>query len=177
MFSAVCIARFIVPEEVPHLHMNASRQWMKHLTTLQSWHLLLKVGHDSSTDKMMCTRLLTLLKPHAVKRNLPQICSGRLSSLRRQHENIITDFCQPGSCFNKSDDHKQRIWSPSLAGHNYGRRFFSLTPAGIVNAAPASVQPYLRLMRLDKPIGELMSNDTLSRKLKQALLCFIVILM
>ncbi|XP_077087872.1 4-hydroxybenzoate polyprenyltransferase, mitochondrial [Siphateles boraxobius] len=102
---------------------------------------------------MMCTRLLTLLKPHAVKRNLPPICSARFSSLRRQHENIITDYCQPGSCFNKSDDHKQRIWSPSLSGHNYGRRFFSLTPAGIVNAAPASVQPYLRLMRLDKPIG------------------------
>lgn len=40
-----------------------------------------------------------------------------------------------------------------MAGHCYGRRFFSLTPAGIVNAAPASVQPYLRLMRLDKPIG------------------------
>lgn len=131
---------------------------MKCLATLQSWHLLLKVGHDSSTDKMMCTKLLTLLKPHAVKRNLPQICSARFSSLRRQHENIITAFCQPGYCFNKSDDHKQRIWSPSLAGHNYGTRFFSLTPAGIVNAAPVFVQPYLRLMRLDKPIGELMSN-------------------
>lgn len=35
----------------------------------------------------------------------------------------------------------------------YGRRSFSLSAAAIVNAAPAPVQPYLRLMRLDKPIG------------------------
>ncbi|XP_028270113.1 4-hydroxybenzoate polyprenyltransferase, mitochondrial [Parambassis ranga] len=34
-----------------------------------------------------------------------------------------------------------------------GRRPFSLSAATIVNAAPAAVQPYLRLMRLDKPIG------------------------
>ncbi|KAK2911674.1 hypothetical protein QQF64_027489 [Cirrhinus molitorella] len=101
---------------------------------------------------MMSIRLLALAKPHALKRSLPQICSANLSSLRRQHENKTTAFCQPGSCFNKIDDHKQRTWPPLLAGHNCGR-FFSLTPAGIVNAAPASVQPYLRLMRLDKPIG------------------------
>ncbi|XP_032371428.1 4-hydroxybenzoate polyprenyltransferase, mitochondrial [Etheostoma spectabile] len=35
----------------------------------------------------------------------------------------------------------------------YGRRSFSLSAATIVNSAPAPVQPYLRLMRLDKPIG------------------------
>ncbi|KAL0192778.1 hypothetical protein M9458_011074, partial [Cirrhinus mrigala] len=100
---------------------------------------------------MISTGLLALLKPHALKRSLPQICFAHLSSLRRQHENKTTAFCQPGPCFNKSDDHKQRTWPALLAGHNCGR-FFSLTPAGIVNAAPASVQPYLRLMRLDKPI-------------------------
>lgn len=33
------------------------------------------------------------------------------------------------------------------------RRSFSLSAASIVNHAPAAVQPYLRLMRLDKPIG------------------------
>ncbi|XP_070820834.1 4-hydroxybenzoate polyprenyltransferase, mitochondrial [Chaetodon trifascialis] len=37
--------------------------------------------------------------------------------------------------------------------HHCGRRSFSLTAATIVNSAPAPVQPYLRLMRLDKPIG------------------------
>ncbi|XP_029365772.1 4-hydroxybenzoate polyprenyltransferase, mitochondrial [Echeneis naucrates] len=37
--------------------------------------------------------------------------------------------------------------------HSYGRRPFSLSAATIVNSAPAPVQPYLRLMRLDKPIG------------------------
>ncbi|XP_052448015.1 4-hydroxybenzoate polyprenyltransferase, mitochondrial [Carassius gibelio] len=102
---------------------------------------------------MSCTRLLALLEPHALKRSLPQICAAHLSGFRRQHGNIARAFCQPGSGFNKTDDHRQRIWPPSLAGHSCGRRFFSLTPAGIVNSAPASVQPYLRLMRLDKPIG------------------------
>ncbi|XP_041856347.1 4-hydroxybenzoate polyprenyltransferase, mitochondrial [Melanotaenia boesemani] len=34
-----------------------------------------------------------------------------------------------------------------------GRRTFSLSAAAIVNSAPSHVQPYLRLMRLDKPIG------------------------
>lgn len=45
---------------------------------------------------------------------------------------------------------------PSLRLHetqHYGRRSFSLSAATIVNSAPAAVQPYLRLMRLDKPIG------------------------
>lgn len=93
---------------------------------------------------MMSSRLLTLR---------PQICSARFSALTRRQENITAAFCRPGSCFNKSDEHKCRSRTPLVAGHCYGRRFFSLTPAGIVNAAPASVQPYLRLMRLDKPIG------------------------
>ena len=33
------------------------------------------------------------------------------------------------------------------------KRHLSLSPAGIVNAAPSKMQPYLRLIRLDKPIG------------------------
>lgn len=35
----------------------------------------------------------------------------------------------------------------------YGRRSLSLSAASIVDSAPATVRPYLRLMRLDKPIG------------------------
>ncbi|XP_037536834.1 4-hydroxybenzoate polyprenyltransferase, mitochondrial [Nematolebias whitei] len=34
-----------------------------------------------------------------------------------------------------------------------GKRSFSLSAASVVDSAPAAVQPYLRLMRLDKPIG------------------------
>ncbi|XP_029019828.1 4-hydroxybenzoate polyprenyltransferase, mitochondrial [Betta splendens] len=37
--------------------------------------------------------------------------------------------------------------------HNHGRRSFGFSAANIVNSAPVPVQPYLRLMRLDKPIG------------------------
>nr|XP_055056735.1 4-hydroxybenzoate polyprenyltransferase, mitochondrial [Misgurnus anguillicaudatus] len=98
---------------------------------------------------MISTRLLTLLNPHPVKRSLPLFCSAYFSNLTRHHENLNIALCQSGSSFNKASAHKQGIWSSSLVGN----RSFSLTPAGIVNAAPASFQPYLRLMRLDKPIG------------------------
>lgn len=52
--------------------------------------------------------------------------------------------------------HSQRPWLQPftrLDTSPCGRRPFSLSAAGIVNSAPAGVQPYLRLMRLDKPIG------------------------
>lgn len=52
--------------------------------------------------------------------------------------------------------YSQRAIRPSVrlleTQHN-GRRSFSLSAASIVKSAPAHVQPYLRLMRLDKPIG------------------------
>ncbi|XP_023143909.1 4-hydroxybenzoate polyprenyltransferase, mitochondrial [Amphiprion ocellaris] len=52
--------------------------------------------------------------------------------------------------------YSQRVIRPSVrllqTQHN-GRRSFSVSAASIVNSAPAHVQPYLRLMRLDKPIG------------------------
>uniref|UniRef100_H2L7W7 4-hydroxybenzoate polyprenyltransferase, mitochondrial n=1 Tax=Oryzias latipes TaxID=8090 RepID=H2L7W7_ORYLA len=40
-----------------------------------------------------------------------------------------------------------------IQSHLSGSRSFSLSPSAVVNSAPAFVQPYLRLMRLDKPIG------------------------
>ncbi|KAJ8285204.1 hypothetical protein GJAV_G00023500 [Gymnothorax javanicus] len=43
--------------------------------------------------------------------------------------------------------------SPALDWGLTGRRSFSLSAAAIVSSAPAGVRPYLRLMRLDKPIG------------------------
>lgn len=52
--------------------------------------------------------------------------------------------------------YSQNVVRPSLRPcktQHYGRRSFSLSAATIVNSAPAPVQPYLRLMRLDKPIG------------------------
>ncbi|XP_078107362.1 4-hydroxybenzoate polyprenyltransferase, mitochondrial [Sander vitreus] len=52
--------------------------------------------------------------------------------------------------------YSQSAICPSLRLHQTqqcGRRSFSLSAATIVNSAPAPVQPYLRLMRLDKPIG------------------------
>lgn len=52
--------------------------------------------------------------------------------------------------------YSQSAIRPSLRLHetqHYGRRSFSVSATTIVNSAPALVQPYLRLMRLDKPIG------------------------
>ncbi|XP_027980011.1 4-hydroxybenzoate polyprenyltransferase, mitochondrial isoform X2 [Eumetopias jubatus] len=43
-------------------------------------------------------------------------------------------------------------WQPS-AGPGPRRRRLSLSAAAVVNSAPRPLQPYLRLMRLDKPIG------------------------
>ncbi|XP_007945026.1 4-hydroxybenzoate polyprenyltransferase, mitochondrial [Orycteropus afer afer] len=40
-----------------------------------------------------------------------------------------------------------------LAGPRPPRRPFSLSAAAVVDSAPRPLQPYLRLMRLDKPIG------------------------
>lgn len=61
-----------------------------------------------------------------------------------------------------------RLWRPQ----NCGRRLFHFSAAAIVNSAPVPVQPYLRLMRLDKPIGLYMFcffKNLLYRFLKNAL--------
>ena len=39
------------------------------------------------------------------------------------------------------------------ASKDQSRRHLSLKPAALVDAAPPAIQPYLRLVRLDKPIG------------------------
>lgn len=43
---------------------------------------------------------------------------------------------------------------PSSAGPAPHRRRLSLSAAAVVDSAPRPLRPYLRLMRLDKPIGE-----------------------
>lgn len=43
--------------------------------------------------------------------------------------------------------------SANLRNIKSERRYFRLSAASVVNHAPVTVQPYLRLMRLDKPIG------------------------
>lgn len=44
-------------------------------------------------------------------------------------------------------------WRPSASRGPRGR-LLSLSAPAVVDAAPRPLQPYLRLMRLDKPIGE-----------------------
>ncbi|CAK6959825.1 -hydroxybenzoate polyprenyltransferase%2C mitochondrial [Scomber scombrus] len=70
---------------------------------------------------------------------------------QRTRDGILSDFSVLRRGF-----YSQSAIRPSVRlreTQHYGRRPFSLSAATIVNAAPAPVQPYLRLMRLDKPIG------------------------
>ncbi|XP_052066102.1 4-hydroxybenzoate polyprenyltransferase, mitochondrial-like isoform X2 [Mytilus californianus] len=54
----------------------------------------------------------------------------------RQH-----NFPPDGSCFNRKDAYRKQ------------KRNLSVTPKEILDASPKSLQPYLRLIRFDKPIG------------------------
>lgn len=70
---------------------------------------------------------------------------------RRNGHFIHTETSTLGRVF-----YSQSAIRPSIRLHetqHYGRRSFSFSAATIVNSAPVPVQPYLRLMRLDKPIG------------------------
>lgn len=51
--------------------------------------------------------------------------------------------------FSTADRSSPRLWRPQ----HCEKRSFGFSAAAIVNSTPAPVQPYLRLMRLDKPIG------------------------
>ncbi|KAJ8415605.1 hypothetical protein AAFF_G00425850 [Aldrovandia affinis] len=90
---------------------------------------------------------------------LPGTCFACFSNIHR-HRNRQREYgiSGPGDkCFMfNATFHTQTSWPRPLARLDTspnGRRFFSLSAAGIVNSAPVAVQPYLRLMRLDKPIG------------------------
>ncbi|MEE6460047.1 hypothetical protein FKM82_000840 [Ascaphus truei] len=106
----------------------------------------------------------------------------RKSSLRAMHESCTHCFHGSWYCYPQNYDHShktslldsrarclhtktalnlsQRSWKPALS-HNLphkanvyeSRRLLSFTAAAMVGAMPQTVQPYLRLMRLDKPIG------------------------
>ncbi|XP_057686818.1 4-hydroxybenzoate polyprenyltransferase, mitochondrial [Corythoichthys intestinalis] len=67
-------------------------------------------------------------------------CSSGIFTLPREQE-PTSSFLRPGNCGNVFSNVSQ------------GRKRFSLSAAAIVDAAPAPVRPYLRLIRLDKPIG------------------------
>ncbi|CAB1321701.1 unnamed protein product [Coregonus sp. 'balchen'] len=87
--------------------------------------------------------------------NLPSLSSKYLN---KQRKTMVSTHHPENSVF-KRVFHSPRAWllhPPTRLEATTtpcGKRLFSLSAAGIVNSAPAPVQPYLRLMRLDKPIG------------------------
>ena len=52
-------------------------------------------------------------------------------------------------------DGTRGIHKQGEAGSKQARREFVLSPQGLVEASPHTVQPYMKLMRIDRPIGEL----------------------
>ncbi|XP_060763057.1 4-hydroxybenzoate polyprenyltransferase, mitochondrial isoform X2 [Neoarius graeffei] len=103
---------------------------------------------------MMCTKILTLLSSHPLRRLPAQTCLTCFTIIQKDKRACSTVSLASGSCFIKTDFQKQRRGLSDIPYYGLNNmRSFSLSPAGIVSAAPVSVQPYLRLMRLDKPIG------------------------
>lgn len=115
----------------------------------------LKVALIVTAMKMLCTKILTLLSSHPLRRLPSQTYCSCLTTVQRDRRDYSTVSRASGSCFIKRDFQKHRRGLSDLPHYGFNnKRSFRLSPAGIVNASPASVQPYLRLMRLDKPIGK-----------------------
>lgn len=111
---------------------------------------------------MMNTKLLTLLSSHPLQRLSSQTRFTCFTFIQANRRDYSTVSLASGSCSAKRDFQKQRKGLSDISHYDLiSKRYFSLSPAGIVNASPAAVQPYLRLMRLDKPIGELMRSTRL----------------
>lgn len=107
---------------------------------------------------MMILPKSTRLSLLFLRRFHPGTCFSCLSidhrPRNRETQNGV--FRTQGKSLFNSTFRTQGSWSHLLSKLDTGlggRRSFSLSAAGIVNSAPVAVQPYLRLMRLDKPIG------------------------
>lgn len=99
-----------------------------------------------------------------IGRSQKLICALRIVEndfrmLRKIHNTLAVSFVSSGG----RDNQKTNRWSDNLV-LSRNRRKYDLTyvprkelvnvASKIVNSAPVSVQPYMRLMRIDKPIGD-----------------------
>ncbi|XP_020345252.1 4-hydroxybenzoate polyprenyltransferase, mitochondrial [Oncorhynchus kisutch] len=75
--------------------------------------------------------------------NLPSLSSNYLNNQRKT----------TASTHHPENSPQSWLLNPPTRLDATRKRLFSLSAAGIVNSAPAPMKPYLRLMRLDKPIG------------------------
>ncbi|XP_024130301.1 4-hydroxybenzoate polyprenyltransferase, mitochondrial [Oryzias melastigma] len=98
---------------------------------------------------MFCTKLSRRIALTAARSNLCVLnCSLRTETAASRDDFHMQPRPAPRRGFS-SKAGTTRVVLTQLSGI----RSFSLSPSAIVNSAPAFVQPYLRLMRLDKPIG------------------------
>ncbi|XP_030000465.1 4-hydroxybenzoate polyprenyltransferase, mitochondrial [Sphaeramia orbicularis] len=109
---------------------------------------------------MLLAKLTSLGTLNALKKIHPGTCYPGLHSLSNcfseRERRGTRDDLQSYSNVLRRGFYSQRVQRPSdrlKERQRCGKRPFSLSAASIVNSAPAPVQPYLRLMRLDKPIG------------------------
>ena len=92
--------------------------------------------------------------------------AGSPFTISSNHEKIscISDFhvlnrynlarnCLHGNAYRHRDSHSALLnpWKETLSS---SQRQFSLSPKVILEASPKPLQPYLRLIRFDKPIGK-----------------------
>ncbi|XP_041957359.1 4-hydroxybenzoate polyprenyltransferase, mitochondrial isoform X1 [Alosa sapidissima] len=111
-------------------------------------------------EKIYTYSMMAILKPLSYCRwTMPYRAFYTCIYPTSNHKNKDTSLFIPPLrvlCHKQNDIHGHGACIRSLCGieqRTLGKRQFSMSAAAIVNSAPASVQPYLRLMRLDKPIG------------------------
>ncbi|XP_068594647.1 4-hydroxybenzoate polyprenyltransferase, mitochondrial [Brachionichthys hirsutus] len=102
------------------------------------------------------TRQLPLNAMKSIHRGVYHRCVSSSSSCFLNAEGgRRRDDLRSNSCVLRKLFYRQSAICPSCRcqAQQCGRRSFSLSAAAIVNSTPAPIRPYLRLMRLDKPIG------------------------
>ncbi|XP_051785634.1 4-hydroxybenzoate polyprenyltransferase, mitochondrial isoform X1 [Erpetoichthys calabaricus] len=101
---------------------------------------------------LQINRISSIWTPHCIS------CTANYYTLKRKDHGYFycnTRIASFKSVFQKENQQKRSPLYQTTAEEVLvsTRRTISFSAPGIVNAAPQSVQPYLRLMRLDKPIG------------------------
>ncbi|KAM8885408.1 4-hydroxybenzoate polyprenyltransferase, mitochondrial isoform 1-T2 [Spinachia spinachia] len=105
---------------------------------------------------MFTAKLTSRLAADALRRTrhaAPHHCRRSLSGLF-----LLSEGWRTGDASLRSDASASKggLFGPRVSPASLrprGEKSLSLSAAAVVNSAPAAVQPYLRLMRLDKPIG------------------------
>ncbi|XP_069141538.1 4-hydroxybenzoate polyprenyltransferase, mitochondrial-like isoform X2 [Argopecten irradians] len=76
-----------------------------------------------------------------------------LNAHSRNVTNTLTGFSNFHSMKNSELFNKRKLMDPFIYLRHPSNRCLAMSPKGILDASPKQIQPYLRLIRFDKPIG------------------------